>query len=86
MKPTLFAKRLVTTVVVGAFAALVFLGPLGSKLRVSKESKKLEWEYLESEKGMDLNRLRLPSGWLVECDEGYMVVIEDPGHEWLKDE
>jgi len=86
MKLTRTAKLLVQTVVVGAFVALVVYGLLGRKAFTSTEHKKLEWEYLESDKGMDLNRLHLPNGWLVECDEGYMVFIPDVEHEWLKDE
>jgi hypothetical protein len=75
--------RLVCTVVVG-----VVVGAVGMLLLLPQEkprtnSNPLKWEYLEGVEGTDLQRLQTPQGWIVEGADGYLVVMDDPEHEWL---
>jgi len=70
-----------------AVAVGVIVGAAGSTPLVSKPPKTLErtiqWEFLEGEEGSDLMRLRTPDGWLVENADGFLVLVDDPEHEWL---
>jgi len=46
--------------------------------------KTVQWEHLGGQEGSDLQRLEIPQGWIVEGMDGYLVIVDDPNHEWLK--
>jgi len=69
--------------VVVAFGAWLISPSSGQSDRTGKT---IEWEYLEGQEGSDLQRLQLPKGWLVENADGYLVVVNDPDHRWLRHE
>jgi hypothetical protein len=73
-------------VVVGVVAGAVGNWILRPSQRSRALDKTIKWEALEGEEGSDLQRLETPQGWIVENVDGYMVVVDDAEHEWLKDE
>jgi len=78
--------QLALTVVVGVAVGGVGTLVLNQRSNPRASEKTLKWEMLEGEEGSDLNRVQTPEGWLVENSDGYLVVVKDPEHEWLKDE
>ena len=78
--------RLVLIAAVGVLVGVAGKYLVDPSPRARTSSKTLQWEALEGEEGSDLNRVQTPNGWIVENVDGYMVVLDDPEHEWLKDE
>lgn len=77
--------QLTILVAVGAIVAGVVGCLIGPKNPKMQEDKVLRWESLDGDNGSDLQRTPTPTGWLVENADGYLMVIQDPDHKWLKD-
>lgn len=75
--------RTALAVAVGVLVAIVGTKILEPSPVLRKTDKILKWEALEGKDGTDLQRLSLPKGWIVEGADGYLIVIDDPEHEWL---
>ena len=85
MERTLTLGRMALAVVVGVLVGVVG-GNLGWSLSKPRPtSKTVQWEYLEAEDGTDLQRLEIPTGWIVEGADGYLVVVPDAEKTWLSD-
>ena len=53
----------------------------------AQEPQLIDWEQLESTKGLTVLRVRVPGGWLVYASNSYhhhggMAFYPDPGHQW----
>jgi len=53
----------------------------------NQEVKLIDWEQLESTKGLTVLRVRVPGGWLVYASNSYhhhggMAFYPDPDHRW----
>lgn len=87
MKPK---KDLIThlgIVVAGVFVVGAWLIVTSApKNETRKTEKTIRWEHLKGEEGSDLQRLRLPYGWLVENEDGVLTEVSDPEHRWLDDQ
>lgn len=83
MKSLTLLGQVVLTVVVGVTA-----GAVGSRLQNTRplDEKKIEWEHLEGVEGSDLQRIKLPNGWLVENADGFLAVVVDFEHKWLEED
>lgn len=76
--------RLVLAVAVGATAG--FVASSSTRSSSSPTSKTVSWEFLEGHEGSDLQRTKVPSGWIVESADGFVVTVLDPEHKWLSGE
>ena len=76
-------RRTILAVVAGVAVAGVVTLISRHQTRLAAD-RTIRWDYLEGEEGSDLQRLRVPEGWLVENCDGCLVIVNDPGHEWLR--
>jgi len=62
-------------------------GHVASVAEQNQETEYIEWEQLESSKGLTVLRVRVPGGWLVYASNSYhqhggMAFYPDPEHLW----
>lgn len=78
-------KRLVTAAAVAVVAVGAVNRLLAQQSPIMIKNKTANWEFIMGDDGTDLRRTELPNGWLVESENGFLVVIEDKDKNWLKD-
>jgi hypothetical protein len=62
-------------------------GHVATGIERNQEIKLIDWEQLESTKGLTVLRIRVPGGWLVYASNSYhhhggMTFYPDPDHRW----
>jgi len=80
------AQALVYVLVVGAslFTILTQV-QIRSQARQLQQEKRIHWDALEGVDGNDLQRTEVPTGWIVESEDGQLVVVNDPDKHWLEE-
>jgi hypothetical protein len=62
-------------------------GHVGTAPERSQEIPTIEWEQLESTRGLTVLRVPVPGGWLIYASNSYhhhggMTFYPDPDHQW----